>query len=294
MDLLKGMEIFVGVVEQGSMTAAAARSQLTPQMVGLYVRDLEKQFNVKFLNRTTRQTGLTEAGKLFYQHCTQILNMMDETQNVITSMNTEATGLLRITAPTTFGTRVIAPSLGQFRKCYPKVDIDLFLTDSVMDLVTDEVEIAIRIGELRDSSLVARPLGMYRMAVAASPEYLYERGYPSSPEELSEHDCLGFRLKMARRHWYFQQGNTRFPVTVNDSISINHGEALRQAALSGVGIIMQPEVLLKQDLTSGALVRLFTEEKLVSKPVNMVYRQNKFSTAKMRAVIDFGLDHWKI
>ncbi|KAA8997657.1 LysR family transcriptional regulator [Affinibrenneria salicis] len=294
MDLLKGMEIFVDVVEQGSMTAAAARSQLTPQMVGLYIRDLEKQFNVKFLNRTTRQTGLTEAGKLFYQHCTQILNMMDETQNVITSMNTEATGLLRITAPITFGTRVIAPSLGQFRTSYPKVDVDLFLTDSVMDLVTDEVEIAIRIGVLGDSSLVARPLGMYRMAVAASPEYLCERGCPSSPEELSGHDCLGFRLKMTRRHWYFQRGNTRFSVAVNDNISINHGEALRQAALSGAGIIMQPEVLLKQDFTSGALVHLFTEEKLVSKPVNMVYRQNKFSTAKMRAVIDFGLDHWKI
>ncbi|OTA21543.1 LysR family transcriptional regulator [Xenorhabdus beddingii] len=293
-DLLKGMKVFVDVVDQGSMTAAAACSELTPQMVGLYIRNLEKQFGVKFLNRTTRQTGLTEAGKLFYQHCTQVLGMVNETQHVITSMNTEATGLLRITAPITFGTHVIAPSLGQFRKRYPRIDVDLFLTDSVMDLVADEIEIAIRIGVLKDSSLVARPLGMYRMAVAAAPEYLNERGFPSSPEELSEHDCIGFRLKMAPRHWSFQRDNTGFSVEVNDNLSINHGEALRQAALSGVGIVMQPEVLLSQDFTSGALVRLFTNEKLISKPVNMVYRQDKFSAAKMRAVIDFGLNHWKV
>ncbi|WP_340613917.1 LysR substrate-binding domain-containing protein [Xenorhabdus thailandensis] len=294
MDLLKSMKIYVDVVEKGSMTAAATCSELTPQMVGLYIRELEKQFSVKLLKRTTRQTGLTEAGKLFYQHCVQVLGMIDETQQTITQMNREATGLLRLTAPTTFGIRIISPSLGKFRKLYPGVDVDLFLTDSVMDLVADEVELAIRIGVLKDSSLIARPLGTYRMATGAAPSYLNEKGIPTTPESLVAHDCIGFQLKKSRRHWHFLTENGDLNVPVHDSLSINHGEALRQAALSGAGIIMQPEVLLKQDFESGALIRLFPDENLASKPVNMVYRQDKFATAKMKAIINFGLDHWKI
>jgi len=293
-DLLKGMEIYVDVVEKGSMTAAAARLELTPQMVGLYIRGLEEQFGVKLLNRTTRQTGLTEAGKLFYQHCIQVLGMIDETQQVITQMNAEAQGLLRLTAPTTFGIRIISPSLGLFRKLYPAVEVDLYLSDSVMDLVTDEVELAIRIGELKDSSLVARSLGQYRMAIGAAPSYLSEKGVPSTPESLVAHDCLGFRLKLSRRNWHFQRDGEGLDIPVNDKLSINHGEALRQAALSGAGIIMQPEILLKKDFESGSLIRLFENECLVSKPVNMIYRKDRYTTPKMKAIINFGLEHWAI
>lgn len=294
MDLLKSMEIFVDVVQKGSMTAAATRAELTPQMVGLYIRGLEKQFGVKLLNRTTRQTGLTEAGKLFYQHCLQVLGLIDETQHVINQMNSEATGLLRLTAPITFGTRIIAPSLVKFRKRYPKVDVDLFLTDTVMDLVADEVELAIRIGFLKDSGLIARSLGIYRMAIAAAPCYLAEKGMPEIPEALHEHDCVGFRLRMSKRHWNFIRDEGNFAIHVNDRLSINHGEALRQAALAGAGIIMQPEVLLQQDFASGDLIRLFPHEHLAERPISMIYRQDKFSTPKMKAIIDFGLENWRV
>lgn len=294
MDLLKSMAIFIDVVDQGSMTAAATKSDVTPQMIGMHIKALEQQFSATFLHRTTRQLGLTEAGKVFYQHCQQVLGLIGETHQVINQLHVEAKGLLRLSAPATFGARVIAPTLGEFRLRHPGVNVDLFLTDSVMDLQADEVEVAIRIGSLQDLSLVARPLGRYRMAIAAAPAYLTAQGMPLLPEDLANHHCLGFRLKQAQRHWHFQRGEEKVSVDVDDCISINHGEALRQAALAGAGVIMQPEVLLQQDFASGALVPLLTDFTIPNRAVNMVYRQDRFASAKLKAIIDFGLQHWMI
>jgi len=294
MDLLKSMAIFIDVVDQGSMTAAATKSDVTPQMIGMHIKALEQQFSATFLHRTTLQMGLTEAGKVFYQHCQQVFGLIGETHQVINQLHVEAKGLLRLSAPATFGARVIAPTLGEFRLRHPGVNVDLFLTDSVMDLQADEVEVAIRIGSLQDLSLVARPLGRYRMAIAAAPTYLTAQGMPLRPEDLANHYCLGFRLKQAQRHWHFQRGEEKVSVSVDDCISINHGEALRQAALAGAGVIMQPEVLLQQDFTSGALVPLLTDFTIPNRAVNMVYRQDRFASAKLKAIIDFGLKHWKI
>ncbi|MBK0097291.1 LysR family transcriptional regulator [Erwinia sp. S63] len=292
MDLLKSMAVFIEVVDQGSMTAAAVRFELTPQMVGMHIKGLEQQFGTQFLHRTTRQLVLTEAGKLFYQHCQQVLGLIDETRQVINQLHIEAKGLLRLSAPATFGSRVIAPSLGVFRQLHPGVEVDLFLTDSVMDLQADEVEVAIRIGSLQDLSLVARPLGRYRMVIAASPDYLNTQGMPLHPEELANHQCLGFRLKQSQRHWHFQRGEEKVSVRIDDCISINNGEALRQAALAGAGVIMQPEVLLQQDFAQGTLIPLLTDFTIPNRPINMVYRQDRFASAKLKAIIDFGLQHW--
>ncbi|KHJ67386.1 hypothetical protein QU24_14415 [Pantoea rodasii] len=294
MDLLKSMAVFIEVVDQGSMTAASVKSDVTPQMVGMHIKALEQQFGAKFLHRTTRHIGLTEAGKLFYQHCQQVLGLIGETRQVINQLHVEAKGLLRLSAPATFGARVIAPTLGMFRQQHPGVEVDLFLTDSVMDLQADEVEVAIRIGTLQDLSLVARPLGRYRMVIAAAPAYLARKGVPSRPEALPEHHCLGFRLKQSQRHWHFQRGDEKVSVRVDDCISINQGEALRQAALAGAGVIMQPEVLLQQDFASGALVPLLTEFTIPNRAVNMIYRQDRFASAKLKAIIDFGLERWRI
>lgn len=294
MDLLKSMAVFIEVVDQGSMTAASVKSDVTPQMVGMHIKALEQQFGAKFLHRTTRHIGLTEAGKLFYQHCQQVLGLIGETRQVINQLHVEAKGLLRLSAPATFGARVIAPTLGIFRQQHPGVEVDLFLTDSVMDLQADEVEVAIRIGTLQDLSLVARPLGRYRMVIAAAPAYLARKGVPLRPEALAEHHCLGFRLKQSQRHWHFQRGDEKVSVRVDDCISINQGEALRQAALAGAGVIMQPEVLLQQDFASGALVPLLTEFTIPNRAVNMIYRQDRFASAKLKAIIDFGLERWRI
>lgn len=294
MDLLKSMAVFIEVVDLGSMTAASVKSDVTPQMVGMHIKALEQQFGAKFLHRTTRHIGLTEAGKLFYQHCQQVLGLIGETRQVINQLHVEAKGLLRLSAPATFGARVIAPTLGMFREQHPGVEVDLFLTDSVMDLQADEVEVAIRIGTLQDLSLVARPLGRYRMVIAAAPAYLARQGLPSRPEALAEHHCLGFRLKQSQRNWHFQRGDEKASVRVDDCISINQGEALRQAALAGAGVIMQPEVLLQQDFASGALVPLLTEFTIPNRGVNMIYRQDRFASAKLKAIIDFGLEHWRI
>jgi DNA-binding transcriptional LysR family regulator len=294
MDLLKSMAIFIDVADQGSMTAAAAKSDVTPQMVGMHIKALEQQFSARFLHRTTRHIALTEAGKLFYQHCQQVLGLIGETRQVLNQLHVEAKGLLRLSAPATFGARVIAPTLGEFRQCHPGVSVDLFLTDSVMDLQADEVEVAVRIGSVHDLSLVARPLGRYRMAIAAAPAYLTRHGVPLRPEALAAHHCLGFRLKQEQRHWHFLRGEEKVSVSVDDCISINNGEALRQAALTGAGVIMQPEVLLRQDFASGDLVPLLTDFTIPNRAVNLVYRQDRFASAKLKAIIDFGLQHWKI
>jgi DNA-binding transcriptional LysR family regulator len=294
MDRLKSMEVFVEVVRRGSLTAASEQMNLSPQMIGQHIRSLEKNLNAKLLHRTTRRIGLTEAGHVFFDHCNQIIDLVYQSQQSLQRMTAAPHGLLKITAPTTFGARVLAPSLVKFGRLYPDVSVDLFLTDAVMDLITDDVEIAVRIGELRDSSLIARPLGPYRMAIAAAPNYLSEKGMPVTPLDLSEHNCIGFRLKLSGRKWRFLRHDGELQVPVFDRLSINNGEAMRQAALAGAGIVLQPEVLLQDDITNGRLVRLFSHERLVERPIHLVYRPDRFPTPKLKAIIDFGLVHWEI
>lgn len=294
MDRLKSMEIFVEVVRRGSLTAAAAHMDVSSQMIGQHIRNLEKSVGAKLLHRTTRQIGLTEAGHVFFDHCTQIISLMEISHLSLQKMKVEPQGLMRITAPSTFGSRVIAPSLAKFGRLFPQVNIDLFLTDAVMDLIADEVEIAVRIGALPDSSLIARPLGPYRMVIAAAPDYLSERGVPTSPLQLSAHDCVGFRLKISGRRWRFLRDDGDLEVPVFDRLSINNGEALRQAALAGAGIVLQPEVLLREDLAAGRLVQLLAEERLPERPINLIYRPDRFATPKQTAIIEFGLAHWKV
>ncbi|MGF9564498.1 LysR substrate-binding domain-containing protein [Neorhizobium sp. JUb45] len=294
MDRLKSMEIFVEVVRRKSLTAAAAQMELSSQMIGQHIRNLEKNVGAKLLNRTTRQLGLTEAGHVFFDHCTQIIDLVEASHLSLQRMKAEPQGLLRITAPSTFGSRVMAPSLAKFGRLFPQVNIDLFLTDAIMDLIADEVEIAVRIGDLPDSSLIARSLGPYRMVIAAAPDYLRERGTPTSPSQLSSHDCVGFRLKLSGRQWRFLREDGDLHVPVYDKLSINSGEALRQAALAGAGIVLQPEVLLRDDLAAGRLVQLLPDERLPERPIHLIYRPDRFATPKQKAIIEFGLAHWKV
>ena len=293
MDRLRGMEVYVRVVRGGSLTAAADGLGMTAQMVGNYVRSIERELDVRLLDRTTRSLRTTEAGRVWYDHCCEVLALVEGGRDAIGSLRAEPRGLVRVTAPTTFGTQIVAPSLATFCRDNPHVRIDLSLTDTVKDLVHDDLEVAVRIGEQPDSSLIGRSLGRYRMAIAAAPSYLAARGTPRRPEDLTEHACLGFRMRQTRRMWRFVRDGEDLLVPIEDHLSIDNGQALFNAATAGAGIILQPEVLLGPAIADGRLVRLLADEHLPDRPIHLIYRQDRQMTPKMRAIIDFALAHWR-
>jgi DNA-binding transcriptional LysR family regulator len=279
------MAVFVRAVECGGFAAAAEDFGLSATMVGLHVRALEERLKSRVLNRTTRRQRLTEVGELYYERCKQILADVEAADESANELRAAPRGRLRVTAPVSFGVHALAPAVADYLALYPDVEVALSLNDRVADLIEDGYEVAVRIGTLVDSGMVARPLAPYRMAVCASPAYLERCGEPRFPAELASHNCLGFAYWRTRDEWRFEaRGGT---VHVHGRFSTNNGEALRMAARSGLGIILQPEVLLASDIEAGRLVRILRKYSLPSRPMHLVYLPDRRATPKLRTFIEF-------
>lgn len=193
MDLFQAMSVYVKVVETGSMTAAAQVCGLSTTMVGNHLRALEQRLGVSLLKRTTRKQSLTEFGGLYYQRCLEVLGLVANSEQLAEQVHREAPqGLLRITAPPAFGAERLAPALSEFSRRYPLIQLYVVLSNQTMDLIDSGFDVAIRLGELQPSSLIARPLQDYTMTLCASPDYLARRGTPQQPMDLQNHDCLAF------------------------------------------------------------------------------------------------------
>jgi DNA-binding transcriptional LysR family regulator len=287
MDRLTSMAIYVRAVERGSLSAAAEDFDISATMAGKHLRALEERLGAKLLNRTTRRQSLTELGREYYERCKQILGEVQEAEESASLARSEPRGVLRISAPVSFGSQRLAPALADYLEAYPQVDVDLVLNDRVVDLVEERFEAAIRIGPLPDSGLIARALAPYRSVVCASPAYLARRGTPRLVEDLAGHNCLGFAYWTTGQEWNLYGPQGRETVAVSGRLQANNGQALRMAALSGLGIIMQPEVLLAEDLDAGRLVRLLPEHQPLSRPVHLVYMPDRRLTPKLRSFIDF-------
>src|SRR5689334_24311846 len=186
------MEIFVAAVERGSFAAASRAFQITPPMVGKHIRALEERLGARLLTRTTRRQKLTEIGRQYYERCKQILQDIHSAERAAENMRSEPRGELRICSPVSFGSMRLAPALADYLSKYPQVNVELQLTDEIVDLVEGQYDAAIRIGPLADSSLVARPLEPYRMLICAAPSYLSRAGVPQTPADLQRHACLGY------------------------------------------------------------------------------------------------------
>jgi len=290
MNKLLSMEVFVAVVEAGGFSAVAGRFGMSAPMVGRHVRFLEEQLGARLLTRTTRRQSLTEIGRLYYERCRQILADIRAAESSVEILRAEPRGQLKISAPATLGTQALTPLIADYLMRYPQVSIELLLDDRVVDLVGEGIDAAIRIGQLQDSTLVSRPLAPYRMVIAAAPDYLARAGTPGHPDELAQHHCLGFTHW--GRYWSWPPGGEADGIEAAspNRFRANNGQALRMAALSGLGIILQPQLLLAEDLAAGRLVSLLADYIPTARPVQIIYPQDRLATPKLSRFVEFVIE----
>jgi len=287
MDRLTSMAVFVRVVEKGSFAAVADEFALSTTMVANHVRALEAQLGARLLERTTRRHSLTEIGAVYVERCRDVLSCVQEADQVAEALRALPQGTLRVTAPVSYGAHRLVPLIGQYMAQFPDVRVELTLNDRVVDLLEEGIDVAIRSGPLLNPNLIARPLRPARMLTVASPAYLQEHGTPRQPAELLGHNCLGF-MSWGRDHeWQFTRGGQTERVPVRGSFVSNNGQALLTAALCGIGVVVQADVLLEQAVASGQLVQLLPDWDLPTRPVHIVRTRDLRPTAKLRTFVDF-------
>ncbi|MGN8157062.1 LysR family transcriptional regulator [Salinisphaera sp. SWV1] len=295
MNLLNAMTTFVRIVDEGSLVAAANSSGLSPAMVGNHLRALEERTGMTLLNRTTRRQSLTEFGRLYYRRCVDILELVEDTDMLAQQSQVTPRGKLRITAPHAFGADWLMPALTDYTAQYPQVTIDLVVDDRLFDLVDDQFEAAIRIGELANEDLVARPLSPFRSLLCAAPGYIAAHGQPAEPAELVDYDCLLYTYaRQIHADLSSYVLNLAGPagavdVTVTGRVYVNSAAALRRAALSGMGITFLPERAVADDIERGDLVNVLPDYRSPERPLHLLYRRDRRLSPKLRNFIDFVL-----
>lgn len=290
MDKLRGMEVMVAVVEAGSFSAAARRLAISSVMVGKHIQQLEDHLGARLIHRSTRRHQLTEVGSSFYEDCKRVLEQVRWAESSVERSRAEPQGLLRVSAPVTLGNHTIAPLVTQFLLRHPKVRVDLQLTDGVVDLAGEGIDAAVRIGSVVDDGLVARSLRPYRMVIAASPAYLQRHGTPRTAADLDQHLCLSHSVWQRRAEWTLHEGSASFLWPEQARLSCNHGDGLRRAALAGLGLVMQPEVLLADDLASGQLVAVLQHCSPPARPVHLVYAPDRRRLPKLSRFVTHVLE----
>lgn len=295
MDQLKSMRVFVDVVEAGSFAAVAERFGMTAPMIGRHVRALEERLGAQLLNRTTRRHALTEAGRIYYERSKDILAELEVADASVAQMTAIPRGVLRVGAPAIFGSSCLAPALPAYLLANPELRVELTLNNRVLDLREEGYDVVIRAGTLADSGLIARRLAPYQLVACAAPDYLSKYGAPTHPDDLASHSCLGFHPGAAYDTWTFtDQGAAGGPiqVQVNGPFSANSGQALRQAALGGAGIVLQSEALLAEDLAASRLVRVLMNYPARALPLAALYAPTRVITPKLRSFLDFLTDQF--
>lgn len=293
MDRFLEMQTFNAVVEAGSFVKAADALAMSKAAVSRYIVDMEARLGVRLLHRTTRRLSLTDEGQIFYVRSKELLAELAEAEDEITSRSGAASGLLRVNAPFTFGVLHLAPLWGAFRAQHPKVKLDVTLADRLVDLVDEGYDVAIRIANLENSSLVSKRLATTRMVLCASPQYLKQHGTPKHPGELADHAVISYSYWSTKDEWHFT-GPLLEAVSVktNPCIHTNNGDTCRAAALAGQGIILQPSFLVGDDLAAGTLVELMPEFRSLELGIYAVYPTRKHVSPKVRALLDFLTHHF--
>lgn len=290
MDLFSSMHTYVAVVDGGSFAHAADKLGVSRAMVSKQVQKLEEHLGTRLLHRTTRRLSVTETGRAFHERSLQILADVDEAEHVAGDMTRVPQGVLRISIPLSYGQHRLAGIVGDYALAYPQVRLDISLSDRKVDLVEDGFDLAIRIGAQPQQDLIARKLGGVHSIVCAAPAYLARRGTPATPADLAGHACLSYTLSGTGADWRLQEvGSTAEPVAVavTGPIRADNGDIIRLAALSGAGIVFQPEFIVGADVDAGRLVRVLPQWQSVELGVYAVYPSRKHLSAKVRTFVDF-------
>lgn len=288
MDKFENIQAFIAVVETGTFTAAAERLNLAKSAVSRKVSMLEERLGVQLLHRTTRVLNLTETGRSFYERGTRILADLEEAEAAVQQEHGELRGTLRVALPLSFGVRHMCGPIATFSKQHPKVRFDFDLNDRRVDLIEENVDVALRIGHLTDSSLIARRLFDVRTVVCASPNYLGIHGTPETPDDLRDHQCLVYSNLPDPDKWtYENRDGTSHTVKVNPVMAASSGDFLSNAAAHGLGLIMQPTFIASEAIRRGNLVPVLTDYEWPISPAYAVYPPTRHLSYRVRAFIDF-------
>jgi DNA-binding transcriptional LysR family regulator len=294
-DRLTSMEAFVLAAESGSFVAAASSMGISAQMVAKHVQALEGRLGVRLLHRTTRRQNLTEFGAVYLERCKSILAEADAADALAHSTQIEPRGTLRVTAPYNFGSHSLVAVLTSYLAKYPKTLIELTLTDRFVNLIEEGFEIAFRIGDTRlesSNTLVCRALKPYSFIACVSPDYLEDRTAPTHPDDLSEHECLGYVFwdRMTDTEWTFTRDGKSYSAKINSRLKINDTKAQVRAALGGFGIIMSAEDMVGDHIREGRLVRVLPDYDAPSRALSLIYPADRTQTAKLKSFVSHAMD----
>jgi DNA-binding transcriptional LysR family regulator len=299
MDRFEEMRTFASVVEAGSITGAAERLGIAKSVVSRRLADLEQRLSVQLFRRTTRRLSLTDTGQSFYDHCLRILADVDEAEQAVSEEHRTLRGRLRVAVPLSFGLSHLGPAIDIFLRDHPEVSFDLDLNDRQVDLLAEGFDLAVRIADLQDSSLIARRLAPVRHVLCASPAYLDEHGVPREPAELANHACLVYTNTPSPDLWSYTDAAGRHGrVQVRSRVQANNGDCLRQAAELGHGIVLGPSFILHPAIEGGKLTPLLTAFRWPTLNAYAVYPRTRHLSHRVRAFVDFlaerfaGVPYW--
>jgi DNA-binding transcriptional LysR family regulator len=279
----EGVSEFVAVAESGGFTSAAKRLGLSTAQISRQVAALEQRLDVQLLYRTTRKVSLTEQGELYYRHCHGVLEGLQEAEFAVSTLQQVPRGLIQMTAPANYGERYVMPVVNAFLERYPELQIHVDLTNQTLDLISGGYDLAIRLGHLRDSSMMAKSLTQRRWNVCASPAYFDRKGVPHSLGELDFHQCL----LGTSESWKFMQQGQPVLIKPQSRLRCNSGSALVDAALRGLGLVQLPDYYVRQPIAQGVLREVLTEFQAQPEGVWAVYPRNRHLSSKIRLLVDF-------
>ncbi len=286
MDKLRAMQVFREVVKQGSFSAAGNSLNLVNSAVSRQVSELERLLGTKLLYRTTRALSLTHDGQMYLEKIDEILTGVSELEQLAEDSHLTVRGSLKVTAPTFLGRHILEPLLPGFLIQHPEVKVSLLLVDRFINLVEEGFDLAIRVGDLPDSSLFSRKMGETRLKCVASPDYLKKAGIPETPKELSKHNCL-FDSVVSHKKWAFKSADSEYSIEIDGNTAVNNGEMVAQMALSGVGIVYLPDFFVNQSLVEGKVVELLSEYTLETYPISMLYPHNRHKSMALKSLMDY-------
>jgi len=287
MDVFLSMSVFRRVAETGNFSEVAREMGITQPSVSKHVAALEKHLNSKLINRSTRQLSLTDIGKLYYSRCVHIVDELIETESLMRNQQSKPTGILRINTPVTFGELHIVPYLWKFLEDYPDLKLDLIMDDHYVDLVKDGVDVAIRIGPLSDSNLIAQKIGNSPRVAVASPDYLLEHGEPVSLKDLEKHACIVYTLLTTRSDWHFTGPQGKETVRVDGRFQVNNPRTILQAVLAGQGIAVTPLWLIGDYVKSGQLKIILEDYTPTPLDIHALYPDRHFMPAKVSCFVEY-------
>jgi DNA-binding transcriptional LysR family regulator len=289
MDRLSSLKVFLRTIDLGSFSAAARDLGMSPQMAGKHVDALEARFGTALLHRSTRRLSLTEAGRIFARGARRTLDAADAMDASVEHLTDLPCGTLRVSMPSSLGRCRIIPNLPAFRTAYPHIKLDVILTDRLVDMTGEGIDIGIRIGELRDSELAVHGLAPFRIAAFASPGYVQAHGMPSDPHELERHGCLKYAFESYPEPnlWVFTKGDARIEINPPHALTINDTTSLINLALIDAGVVLTGEVNVANEIAAGRLLRLLPDYDGPARPLNLLFHRRRLLSPRERVFIDW-------